>query len=75
VLRDPRASTSCQVDGGQGTHEDMPAASATLPLAHDVQLLSLEAVMLSENFPGAQESHTEELGEEEKVPAEQAVQV
>ena len=43
----------------------MPAASATLPLAHDVQLLSLEAVMLSENFPGAQESHTEELGEEE----------
>jgi hypothetical protein len=53
----------------------MPAASATLPLAHDVQLLSLEAAMLSENFPGAQESHTEELGEEEKVPAEQAVQV
>jgi hypothetical protein len=53
----------------------MPAASATLPLAHNVQLLSLEAAMLSENLPGAQESHTEELGKEEKVPAEQAVQV
>ena len=75
VLRDPGASTSCQVDGGQGTHADMPAASATLPLAHNVQLLSLEAAMLSENLPGAQESHTEELGKEEKVPAEQAVQV
>jgi hypothetical protein len=59
------------MDAGQETHADMPGASATLPLAHTVQLLSLEAAIVWENLPTTQTSQTEELGEEEKVPAPQ----
>jgi hypothetical protein len=74
VLRDPGASTSCQVDAGQGMHADMPGAMATLPLAQSVQLALLGAPTLAENLPATQASHVEELAAAEKVPAAHAMQ-
>jgi hypothetical protein len=62
------------VDAGQGTHAGMPEASATLPLAHAVQVLLLEAATLRENLPGTQASQEEELAAAEKEPAAQTEQ-
>jgi hypothetical protein len=46
------------VDAGQGTHADIPAARATLPLGHAVHCT---AAVLPVKVPGAQASQTEAL--------------
>jgi hypothetical protein len=65
VLKDPATSTFCQVDAGQGTHADIPAARATLPGEHAVQL---EAFALAEKLPVSQASHLEALAAAEYDP-------
>ena len=69
VLKYPPASMSCHVLGGQGTHADIPASTATLPMGQSVHI---DAARF-ENFPDTHKSHLEEFAVLDNVPAEHPV--